>query len=736
MFEKRDEIERFIKKFNSNDLAILENTETTRDIVKQLISAMLLMVDKNGQLKKITKRSLGIGFLRPRTNFGFVSTSEHEVFIHDTSDYIDSDLVLVAFEDKKEQKNREGEIVCLVERKINTLVGVVQLNHEVEILENKFFENYKIKLVDSSVENQLVNDYVKLQIIDVKGREIRCKVLTIIANKTDPDLQMKLVLSEFDIKTEFSEACLAEASIAAKTNVELTPGRVDLRDKPFITIDGKDAKDLDDAVLLVQENDFYRLYVSIADVSHYVKRGTKLDEEALERATSVYFIDRVVPMLPKEISNGICSLHPNVDRYTLTCEMKINMEGQVVESQLYESVINSKHRMTYEDVNKMLIENDPQLISKYADIYGILKEMNKLSKILNTKRLKRGAFNLEDKEPKFEIDENGKIIDIGIRVRYEAERLIEEFMIIANETVASTFTYAQLPFIYRVHAQPSLVKLQDLYKIFPKFGVVLKGDLANFHSQSFKTVLEEVDDPVAKRILSDLIVRSMQKAYYTSNNIGHFGLASKDYTHFTSPIRRYPDLIVHRKIREHIISNNYEVDQSEYGNLEYMAAHSSEKEVKAQKAENKIEDQKIAEYMQQFVNQEFIGKVSSITEFGFFVELENSARGLVRNKQLVDYIQTINLEIRLRNNKKISIADDIKVKLISVNLQLGLLDFEPVEFKTRKVGTFEGNSSKQKGKVRLRNSQNNRSGNSTKGKRNKVNKSWTRKPKRQLRKNQ
>lgn len=716
-----DKLNEVLKDYNNNNFQILDSDDETKFVYQALLADNIITMKQNGKIKKSDGKKVHVGHLQVKGRFGFVvNESGLDHYVHNVGNYLPGDEVLVIETISPKGRSSEARILDLITRKTSQVLAFVNRECEVEVANNHSMRMYRIKLPKKFDLTPYAGTYVLINITNVRDFNLYGSIDQIIADKNDPDLQMKLVLHEFDIETEFSSQVLEEAEKLAQSKIEKNKERVNLTDYMFFTIDGADAKDLDDAVCLIKEGTNYRLLVSIADVSYYVTEGSELDKTAFNRSTSVYFVDRVVPMLPKSISNGICSLHPKVLRYTQTCEMLINETGHVIDHKIYPSIIESKYRMTYEDVNNMLLENDKKLISTYSSIYSILREMNKLAKRINNNRVNRGAFNLEDKEAKFKVDGNGNIIDITVRTRYDAEKLIEEFMVIANETVAQTIHNMDLPFIYRVHGQPSPAKLMELEKLFKIFGLDLKGDFTEFHSSSFKHVLDMLEDPLDKRIVSDLIVRSLQKAVYSPKNSGHFGLASKGYTHFTSPIRRYPDLIVHRLLRKYLFDGNYEQIEHLGGSLTLIASTTSEKERNAMQAESKIEDQKKAEYMRQFIGDNFLGKVASITDFGFFVELENTQRGLVRFKELADFLKVHNFTIKLRNNKQIKIGDEIKVQLVAVDSVRGIVDFRPLDYRIREVKTDESNREQQKSKTRLYNSKNAGSRNRTRGKRDQI----------------
>lgn len=718
-------IEKIIYSYNNNNLEHIKKDEEHQYFYKLLLDNKIIDITDSGKIKKSSNNKIYLGKLRVNKNYGFVTTLQNQDFyIKDVSNVLDEDEVLIIhLNNNSSRKNDEAKILAVTKR--NKVEEIIRINKRLKCvtLQGSSLEKYEVKIKDENII-KYGNTYVKIKINSVNNFQVEASVQEVIADKNDPDLKMKVVLSKYNITSDFSKEDLEKAEEIASFQIEENEKRVDLRELMTFTIDGADAKDLDDAVSLVKEEENYRLFVSIADVSHYIKEGEGLDATALERSTSVYFIDRVVPMLPKDISNGICSLHPDVNRYTLTCEMVINKLGKVIDSKIYPSIIKSKYKMTYADVNEIIINHNPELIERYSDIYSILVEMNKLAKILQQKRIKRGSFNFEDREPVFKLNEDNDIVDIAVRERKDGEKLIEEFMIVANETVAETISHMDIPFVYRVHGQPTEEKIRDLQKVFPLFGVLLKGNEQDFHTLSFITALDSLEDELAKRVLSDMIIRSLQKAYYSTNNIGHFGLASSYYTHFTSPIRRYPDLIVHRLLRKYLFDKNYDSLERLMGRLNYISEYTSEKEVKAIKAEQEIENQKKTEYMKRFINQEFIGIVASITDFGFFVELENTIRGLIKYNQLEGFVESKNFTIILKNRKKIKVGEKIKIRLVAVNIDKGLVDFEPIDYAVKKEKN-ENYRNKQKSKIRLSTAENPRSRNRTKRKRNKVNKGRT-----------
>ncbi len=665
----------FVELYNK-DIDLLLNKyekEDLKDFLDILYANKLICINNDGSIVKKKFNKLFIGTLQKKEHFGFLLQEDQEdIYISDVSKSFDKDFIL-AIETKEKGRSKSGKILEVLKRE-NAYI-LVKKNKKGNIV--PFENNLDKKIIIKGMDNEQIHigAVASVLIKEIKGDKIITTLNKIISDESDPDLNMKIILDKYKIDTQFSDDVYGELN---KINEEIESkelkGRVDLKEQLFFTIDGDDSKDLDDAISLIKEGNNYRLFVSIADVSHYIKEDTFLDKEAFSRATSVYFIDRVVPMIPKKISNGICSLHANVDRLTMTCEMLVDENLNIVETKIYNSVINSNYCLTYKEVNYMLENNDSSL---YPDIYGVLKEMNKLAKKLNKKRIKRGSFNLEDTEAKFILDDHQNIIDIKPVKRGEAEKLIEEFMILANESVTEFVSKKRLPFIYRTHGSPKSNKLKKLKDMLTYLSINVNLDYDNLKPKDFKIILESTDDDTLKRILSKLIVRSMQKAKYSEENIGHFGLGSKNYTHFTSPIRRYPDLEVHRLLKSYIKNEKIKGVEEE---LKEISEHCSNKEVSAIKAEQEIEDRKKTEYMSKFVGQKFKGTISSIEEYGFFVELDNTIRGLVRFNDLKEYKSSNLYKIEFFGKKELSFGQEIEIIVSGVNIPRGLVDFVPSGF--------------------------------------------------------
>ena len=496
---------------------------------------------------------------------------------------------------------------------------------------------------------------------------------------------MLSLIKEYRLPSRFPEPVVKEAQkFGDKIEEKEIQKRIDNRKDIIFTIDGEDAKDLDDAVRVTKmENGNYRLDVHIADVSHYVKENSLLDNEALIRGTSIYMLGRVIPMLPRELSNGLCSLNAGQDRFTLSCSMEINKEGKVVSSEVYKGIINVKERMNYHDVQKILDKSDTDVLERYKPYIKDFETMAELATILKNRRMEQGYLNLDIPESKIDLDINGKVINIGKYETSFSNEIIEQFMLIANETIAEKFYWLQAPFIYRVHEDPDIDKVKELNKFLFNFGMNIKISNEKVYPTEFSKILEQIKGKEEEKVVSNLILRTLKVAKYESENKGHFGIASKYYCHFTSPIRRYPDLFIHRIISKYL-DNNYDVPEKwieDYmQKAEDRARESSEREKIATKVERESEDLKKAEYMEGKIGEEYEGIVSSVTQFGIFVELPNTVEGLIRFDDLGDeyfiYDENRKRLIGERTNKTYQIGDKVKIRVKSASKMLRQIDFE------------------------------------------------------------
>ncbi|MFD2208361.1 ribonuclease R [Virgibacillus halophilus] len=641
---------------------------------------------------KIQMHAKGFAFLIPDND------DQPDVYIHhsDLASAMNEDKVLVRIEKTLEEGNRpEGKVIRILERSVSQIVGTFENNKAFGfvIADDKRIPNDIF--IPKGKFNGAVNGHkviARITKYPEKQKSAEGEIVQILGHKNDPGIDILSIIYKYGISIDFPDEVLEQARATPENISETDLGnRHDLRDQTIVTIDGADAKDLDDAVTVTEmDNGNYKLGVHIADVSYYVPRGSAIDKEAYERGTSVYLVDRVIPMIPHRLSNGICSLNPQVDRLTLSCEMEIDPQGTVINHEIFPSVIKTTARMTYHDVNKILVDDDDELKKKYNPLVDMFKRMEKLAAILRHKRMGRGAIDFDFKEAAVLVDEKGKPKDVVIRERSVAERLIEEFMLAANETVAEHFHWMDVPFIHRIHEDPDEGKLQHFFEFLAGLGLNVKGKANDIHPQSLQKIIEEVKDEPEEMIVSKLMLRSMKQAKYDPQSIGHFGLATKFYTHFTSPIRRYPDLIVHRLIRTYLVNGKLDNNtlKSWKDKLPEIAKHTSEMERRAVDAERDTDDLKKAEFMKDKVGEVFTGVISSVTSFGMFVELENTIEGLVHVSYLTDDYYHFDEKhyslIGERTKKIYRIGDEVKVKVVGVNVDEHVVDFELAENRVKR----------------------------------------------------
>lgn len=624
-------------------------------------------------------------FERTRKGFGFVHIEElnEDVFIpsHKTRGAMNKDLVkVVVSKSKMDDKKREGYIEEILERNTTQVVGIYRDSDKfgfVEVEDKRLCEDIFIPKKGKTRLKPLTGQVVVVEIekYPIKNKKAEGKIIEILGFKGDKGVEILSIIRRFDIKTEFDDNVKKEVqNIPQEIKSEELKKRLDLRGETIITIDGEDAKDLDDAISLKKlDNGNYYLGVHIADVTHYVKEKSHLDKEAYARGTSVYLIDEVIPMLPKELSNGICSLHGNVDRLTLSCFMEINKQGKVVKSKIAETIINSTERMTYTDVNKIVKNEDQDLIKKYSHIYDMLMLMKELQSILYKKRMNRGSIDFEFKETKIELDENRIPINIYAYERDIANRIIEEFMLVCNETIAETMCKAEIPFVYRIHDKPKIEKFETLNNFLVSLNKepITEGQL---NPKSLQKIVEEFKGQPEEQVINMLILRSLMKAKYSQYCINHFGLNADYYCHFTSPIRRYPDLQIHRIIKKYI---NQELSSKQRSKLEkrveFVSIQSSERELVAQEAESEVYRTKKVEYMLDKIGNEYDATVSSVTRYGMYVELENTVDGLVTLESFDDDLYTFNEErfqlVGVSTGNIYNIGDKVKVKVKHADIE-------------------------------------------------------------------
>lgn len=638
-------------------------------------------------------------FRANKAGFGFlhVNDDEDDMFIgrNDVGYAIDGDTVEVIVKktgDRLKGTAAEAKVVGIVERSLQTVVGRFILDDE-----KPKYAGY-IKSKNQKIQQKI---YIKKEPVLLDGTEIIKvdiekyptrghdyfvgNVRDIVGHQGDVGIDVLEVLESMDIVSEFPDDVLAEANaISDSPSSKDLIGRVDLRQEITFTIDGADAKDLDDAIHIKPlANGNYELGVHIADVSYYVTEGSALDREAVARGTSVYVTDRVVPMLPERLSNGICSLNPNVDRLTQSAIMEIDSNGHVLNHQICQSVIKTTYRMTYSAVNDM-IAGDQESLETYAAIAESVEHMVKLHKILEKMRVKRGALNFDTSEARIIVNDKGMPVDIVVRQRGIAERMIESFMLAANECVAEHFAKAKLPFIYRIHEEPKAEKLQKFIDYASVFGIQIQGTANKITQEALQNFMAKVEGKPGAEVLNMMLLRSMQQARYSENNHGHYGLAAEYYTHFTSPIRRYPDLLVHRMIRDYTQATEDKRDHFAQV-IPELASSSSRLERRAIDAERVVEAMKKAEYMEEYVGDEFDGIVASVVKFGLFVELPNTIEGLIHITSLPEYYQYNERTMTLQGEKSgkvFKVGQAIRVKLTKADKETGDIDFEylPSEF--------------------------------------------------------
>ena len=627
------------------------------------------------------KNQKGFGFIK-------IENREDEIYVskENSNNALNGDKVIVEIiEEKNKEKNAEGKILKIIKHEKDTVVGVFQDNKNFGFVvpdDKSFGTDIFISKKNFGKARNNHKVLAKITKYPEKGKKAEGKIIEVIGNVNEAGVDMLSLIKEYDLPYKFPEEVIEEAKKQGdKIDKKDIPNRVDLRDKIIFTIDGEDAKDLDRVEKL--ENGNYKLDVHIADVSYYVKQDSKLDKEAYLRGTSIYMLGRVIPMLPRELSNGICSLNAGEDRYTLSCSMEIDKKGKVISSSVYKGLIKVTERMTYTDVQKILDKSDKKVLKRYEKYIQEFENMKELATILKNRRLEQGYLNLDIPESKIVLDTDGKAIDVKKYETNFANEIIEQFMLTANETIAEKFYWLDAPFIYRVHENPDLEKITELNKFLFNFGYKIKANKDNVYPKEFSKVLEEVKGKEEERVVSNLILRTLKVARYEAENKGHFGIASKYYCHFTSPIRRYPDLFIHRIISKYI-ENNYDIKEKEiqklYDLAEKRADSSSEREKIATKVEREAIDIKKAEYMENKIGEVYEGIVSSVTQFGIFVELENTVEGLIRFENLGDeyfiYDENKKILIGERTNKTYKIGDKVKIKVIKANKLLRQIDFE------------------------------------------------------------
>ncbi|MEG0326939.1 MAG: ribonuclease R [Erysipelothrix sp.] len=615
-----------------------------------------------------------------RENFGFVENDLKSVYVgkDDFNQAMDMDMVLVSVSVKDEKEY--GKIEKVIKRNRDVILGTMK------------FKNKKLTFIPYDLK---ITQPVEYQAGTMKLQEgqrvigkishvddvIHCDIIDVLGSADEPGMDVRSVLFVYGIDVEFNDDVLKEIpSIPQEVDASVLGRRMDHRDQYVITIDGEDAKDLDDAIYMEAKGNGYRLYVHIADVAHYVQAGSVIDKSALERSSSVYMVDRVVPMLPKELSNGVCSLHPNVERFVMTCQIDLDFNGGVIDYNIYESIITSKRRMSYNEVNSG---------EDLGEVQEMIDMMLDCASRLQYRREQAGSIGFDSDESQFIIDSKGNVLDVFRRKTGEAEEMIEAFMVCANEVVASHCKHQSIPILYRVHEKPTKEKMQELSHTLRILGYRMKGSLDDVHPKTIQKALEFFEGKPEYPVVSRLMLRSMSKAKYSETPVGHFGLALEDYAHFTSPIRRYPDLLLHQRLKKYLLNHDFShFDQDELATIE-AGKHTSSKERSILDAERQVEKIKKAQFMSDKIGERYTGFISGVSNFGIFVELPNTIEGLVHVRTLRDdyyqYDAAAQKMMGERTKKVYAVGQQVKVKLVAVDELEHSIQFEFIEPRKRGV---------------------------------------------------
>lgn len=698
-----------------NDLNSISNA------LNELVNDGYLVFKKN---KYHLAKKFGIyrGIIQiKQQGYGFVTIEGKESDVFVPRDYINGafnkDLVLVKinknfYDDKKD----EASVIKVLDRGTNYIVGEFKKGISFnQIISNDKSFNYDILVKESDTLGAIDGHIVKASIYEYQSNYVFAKVEKILGSKKDPGIDILAICYKYDLETKFSDKVYNEAkNIPTVVLDKDKEGRIDRRDKIIFTIDGDDTKDIDDAISVTKlPNGNYLLGVYIADVSYYVQKNTEIDKEAYLRGTSVYLIDRVIPMLPEQLCNGICSLNPDCERLAIACEMEIDLYGKVVNKEIFPTIIKSRYQMTYNNVNK-IIDRNVELCKKYSDIVPMIMDMYDLSIILANKRFERGSIEFESQEPKIEVDKDGVPLNVYIKPRGISEGIIEEFMLMANECVAKTINKLGLPFIYRIHENPNPEKILNLIKVIKAMGHKVGFLSKNMTNKDCQSLLLAFEDKKEFSGINYLLLRSMMKAKYSEECLGHYGLGLEYYTHFTSPIRRYPDTLVHRMLREFLFEGKTNIENISYweNNLSEFARYTSMCEKTAVDCEREVNDMKMAEYMENHIGEVYEGIVSSLTNFGIFVCLDNGIEGLIHisniNNDYYEYDSERMIIIGKRSHKYFQLGDKLVVKVISASKDNQNIDFSLVKAidthqevkKKKKDGRkYENHRFKQKSKL-------------------------------------
>ena len=672
------------------ELKTVEEFSELEDTINKMCNEYTIYRTNKNRYMTFDRSPLKKGILRvTRKGYGFVElANDEDIYIEsgNMNGALHNDLVVAEVTGKKEKNKLEGRILKILDRKLEFVIGEFYLENEIGHL---ILDEEKLKMTviieKENIHGAVDGHKVQVKLLEQKTDNIYYgEVVKVLGHKNDPGVDILSIVYKYNINDTFPDEVIDELkSIPNEVSEEDKIGRRDLTNEVIFTIDGADTKDIDDAISIKKlDNGNYLLGVHIADVSYYVKEGTALDINAMDRGTSVYLVDRVIPMIPHQLSNGICSLNEGVERLTISCSMQIDTSGKIIDYEIFESFIKSRKKMTYTAVNSIL-EDDvvPEGYSEYVDD---LKLMAELAKILRKSKLSRGYLDFDVDEAKILVDENCHPTDIVLRERGVGENLIEDFMIIANECVATHIFYMELPFIYRIHEIPKEERIHDFLSYIGTLGYIYKGNMKDTNPKAVQGLLEFLKDKKEFKILSSLLLRSMQKAVYLPQNLGHYGLASKCYTHFTSPIRRYPDTTVHRLLRTYLFNNDMSQETINHWEtkLPVVADIASSRERASINCEREVEDMKMAEYMEDHIGEEFEGMISGVMNFGIFIELDNLVEGLCRFANMDDFFHYDERSMSVVGEKtktKYTMGDRVLIKVVRASKEEQTIDFEIIK---------------------------------------------------------
>ena len=673
------------------NLNTIEETKEFSDALRELEDSYEIYRSNKNRYMLLENSNLRKGILRMnKKGFGFVEVSgeEEDIFVapDNINKALNNDTVIVEILNKNSGEKREGRIVKTLERDLSTIVGEIYFKKDKGYI---IPDDKKLDIqleIDRDKSHGAVDGHkVVVKILrNITKNRYKGEVVRIIGHKNDPGVDILSIVCKYEINDTFPEEVIEELdSIPEEVREQDKKGRKDLTDVTIFTIDGDDTKDIDDAISIEKlKNGNYKLGVHIADVSYYVKEGSPLDKEAMDRGTSVYLVDRVIPMLPHKLSNGICSLNPGVERLAISCVMEIDNNGKTVDYEIFPSIIKSRLQMTYKKVNQVIEKNE--IPEGYEPFVNDLKLMDELSQIIRKAKINRGYIDFDVDEAKIIVDENCHPTDIVLRNRGRGENLIEDFMIQANECVATHIFYMDLPFIYRVHEYPKEEKIRDFISFIQSLGYTVKFNTKDISPKAIQNLINQLKDKKEFKVLSSLLLRNMQKAIYLPQNLGHYGLASKCYTHFTSPIRRYPDTTVHRLLRTYLFNDdmsNQTINKWQE-KLVYIAENSSFKERESVECEREVEDMKMAEYMEDHIGEEYKGIISGVTNFGMFIQLDNLVEGLIHVNDMKDYFSFDEVTQSLigeRTKEKFTLGDEVLIKVKAASKEAKTIDFELVK---------------------------------------------------------